>query len=141
MEEGGRERDVADREGEAENGQWYPADDIFTAVGQGGVAVTPLQLANAYAAFANGGTLWKPHIEASVSAPDSPTPLSSFTPQAIRQIAIPPNVRAAMTAGFAGVYCRPEGHRVRGLPGLPARHDSGLGQDGHCAGRRGGREG
>jgi penicillin-binding protein 2 len=102
-----------------ENGQWYPADDIFTAVGQGGVAVTPLQLANAYAAFANGGTLWKPHIEASVSAPDSPTPLSAFTPQAIRQINVPANVRAAMTAGFAGVTADPKGTAYAPFQGFP----------------------
>ena len=35
------------------------------------MAVTPLQLANAYAAFANGGTLWKPHIGARRSRPDT----------------------------------------------------------------------
>src|SRR5690606_27078298 len=43
-------------------GTWHPGDQVNFAVGQGDVAVTPLQLADAYAAFANAGTLWKPHI-------------------------------------------------------------------------------
>ena len=67
--------------------------------------------------------------------PDSPTPLSSFTPQAIRQITIPANVRAAMTAGFAGVTADPKGTAYASFQGFPLDTDSGLGQDGHRAGR------
>ena len=101
-----------------ENGAWYPADDIFTAVGQGGVAVTPLQLANAYAAFANGGTLWKPHIEQDVRDANN-TVLSTDQPEAIRQIDIAPNVRAAMTAGFAGVTGDEKGTAFAPFQGFP----------------------
>ena len=62
-----------------------PADDIFTAVGQGDVAVTPLQLANAYAAFANGGTLWTAAHRAGRAATRTNTVLSDRSqPKAIR---------------------------------------------------------
>ena len=45
-----------------ESSQWLPGDNINTGIGQGFVSATPVQLANAYAAFANGGTLFSPNI-------------------------------------------------------------------------------
>lgn len=41
---------------------WYIGDTFNTSIGQGYVAVTPLQLAAAYSAVANGGTYYKPHL-------------------------------------------------------------------------------
>src|SRR5262249_13247842 len=53
------------------NSIWYPGDNIHLAVGQGDVLVTPLQLADAYAAFANGGTLWTPHLGLKIVDPST----------------------------------------------------------------------
>lgn len=44
--------------------QWQPGDAVNFVIGQGSVSVTPLQLAVAYGAIANGGTLWQPHVAA-----------------------------------------------------------------------------
>ena len=41
---------------------WTIGNTYQEAIAQGFVAVTPLQLLNAYAAVANGGTLWQPHL-------------------------------------------------------------------------------
>jgi len=41
---------------------WNQGDNVNLAVGQGDVMVTPLQLARAYAALANGGALVTPHL-------------------------------------------------------------------------------
>jgi penicillin-binding protein 2 len=41
---------------------WEPGDSIQLAVGQGYMTATPLQLATAYAAIANGGTIVQPHL-------------------------------------------------------------------------------
>ncbi len=45
---------------------WNQGDNVNLAVGQGDVMVTPLQLARAYAALANGGALVRPHVGGSI---------------------------------------------------------------------------
>jgi penicillin-binding protein 2 len=42
--------------------QWYPGDTVNMAVGQGDILLTPLQLANLYAAIANRGPFFRPHL-------------------------------------------------------------------------------
>ncbi len=42
--------------------EWTIGNTYHEAIGQGYVAVTPLQLLNAYAAVANGGTVFTPHL-------------------------------------------------------------------------------
>jgi cell division protein FtsI/penicillin-binding protein 2 len=49
--------------------QWYPVDVGTVAYGQG-IAVTPLQLAMAYGAIANGGTLYRPYVVAATRDAD-----------------------------------------------------------------------
>jgi penicillin-binding protein 2 len=41
---------------------WTPGDNVNLAVGQGDLQATPLQLAVAYSALANGGTIVRPHL-------------------------------------------------------------------------------
>jgi penicillin-binding protein 2 len=49
---------------------WTPGQSVIAAIGQGYVTVTPLQLADAYAALANGGTLYQPRIGEALLSPD-----------------------------------------------------------------------
>jgi penicillin-binding protein 2 len=49
---------------------WLPGDAVNASIGQGDVLVTPLQLARAYAALANGGTLYSPRLGAALISPD-----------------------------------------------------------------------
>jgi penicillin-binding protein 2 len=47
-------------------GGWAAGDVMNIATGQGALIVTPLQMAVAYAALVNGGTVWEPRVVQSV---------------------------------------------------------------------------
>jgi penicillin-binding protein 2 len=42
--------------------KWYAGETISVGIGQGAVAVTPIQLARAIGGIAMGGTLYRPHV-------------------------------------------------------------------------------
>lgn len=46
----------------AEGRRWQGGDLMNAIIGEGAVLTTPLQLANAYAAMVNGGTVWRPRV-------------------------------------------------------------------------------
>jgi penicillin-binding protein 2 len=72
---------------------------LSTAIGQGDVRTTPLQMAMAYAALANGGTLYAPRIVDRVQAPDGKV-LQKMAPQVIGTLGARPDHLAAIVAGL-----------------------------------------
>ncbi len=44
------------------NERWYIGDTYNVSIGQGDIIVTPLQIASWTSVFANGGTLYRPHV-------------------------------------------------------------------------------
>jgi penicillin-binding protein 2 len=88
--------------------EWYSGDNIITAIGQGDVLVTPMQLANAYASFANHGTVHEPNIAARILEPggdpnDPADVIRTFEPRVARQVDLPPEIWDPMHRGFVGV--------------------------------------
>lgn len=49
---------------------WYIGDTYHVAIGQGDLIVTPLQVAAYTMYFANGGTIYKPHLVKEVKTPE-----------------------------------------------------------------------
>ncbi|MBJ7308118.1 MAG: penicillin-binding protein 2 [Acidimicrobiia bacterium] len=90
------------------NGDWYTGDNVQLAVGQNVVVVTPLQLARAYAAFANGGTVYQPHVVWKILRPNSTTTdpsdvLRVIEPVVTGTVTLPPDVRSPIASGLEGV--------------------------------------
>jgi penicillin-binding protein 2 len=68
------------------DGYTYRAGDAVNfSIGQGDTLVTPLQSARAYAALANGGTLWQPHIGKAIVAPDGSL-VKRIGPKVVRHV-------------------------------------------------------
>ena len=84
------------------NGQWRTGDNVNLAIGQGEMAATPLQLAQAYAVFANGGTHYEPRLASRVVNRDGDVQ-AEFGPKVKRRVEIPADIRAPILAGLRGV--------------------------------------
>ncbi|HTU95492.1 MAG TPA: penicillin-binding transpeptidase domain-containing protein [Solirubrobacteraceae bacterium] len=69
------------------NRPWSIGDNESLAVGQGDVQVTPLQLAVAYAALANGGTVVRPHLGAAIVTPGGSV-VQTIDPAPVRHLAV-----------------------------------------------------
>jgi penicillin-binding protein 2 len=81
---------------------WEPGQAAIAAIGQGYITATPLQLANAYATLANGGTLYAPTIgEALVSAAGKT--VQKINPAVTRQVDASRETLAYMRQALAGV--------------------------------------
>lgn len=76
---------------------WFGGDLMNVAIGQGSLTATPLQMAVAYAALANGGTVWKPYVVSEVRGLDGEL-VRAGTPTAVRTVPLEPaNVRSLLT--------------------------------------------
>jgi penicillin-binding protein 2 len=84
---------------------WVTGDTYNMSIGQGFVLATPLQLLNAAAAIANGGTLYRPQIVREVLDGEGKV-VQAFAPDVIRELPISKEnldvVRQGMRAAVAG---------------------------------------
>jgi penicillin-binding protein 2 len=72
------------------------------AIGQGDTIVTPLQLARAYAAIANGGTLWEPRVGRAIVSPDGEV-VRRIAPSKAGEIDVPASVLDYINEALRGV--------------------------------------
>jgi penicillin-binding protein 2 len=88
------------------------------AIGQGDLLVTPLQLAAAYGAIANGGTLYQPELGMKVM--DVSQTVTSLAPKVTRQLPVNPQAIGVIQQGLAGVAVQqPLGTAVGAFAGFP----------------------
>ena len=92
-------RDELAAEGLAEERPWSPGDNIQLATGQGDLQTNPLQMAIAYAALGNDGTIVTPHVGLEVEDAAGRV-LKEFDPKPRRKIKIDPAYRTAIMEGL-----------------------------------------
>jgi len=128
---------------------WHPGETISLAIGQGYNLLTPLQLANAYASFANGGTVWQPYLIKRVETAEgriikkfepvktATIPLSKKTFELLRsalwgvvneqggtgRAAMVPNADVCGKTGTAQVVGLPQDPKARRLKKISAFHE------------------
>lgn len=90
------------------NQPWNPGESLYVAIGQGFVLSTTIQLANAYAALVNGGTLYRPHVLKKIQSVDGKT-ISEPEPFILDKTALKPETVDLVTQGLYGVVNSPHG--------------------------------
>ncbi|ABB33829.1 penicillin-binding protein 2 [Synechococcus sp. CC9605] len=100
---------------------WIPEDMASASIGQSVVQITPLQLARAYAVFANGGWLVTPHLAAG--------DIDWMSPEHRTKVAIQPSTLQTIREGLRKVVEAGTGAGLNG-PGIrPAAGKTGTAED------------
>jgi penicillin-binding protein 2 len=73
----------------------FPGETYQAGIGQGYDVVTPIQLVNAYATLANGGTLYQPQIVHDIVGPDGVV-VQPFEPKVLHEMDVPASVLTTM---------------------------------------------
>lgn len=98
--------------------QWNAGETASVAIGQSFVLVTALQMANTYAAIANGGILYKPFLVKSIEADDGKV-LKEFHPEIVGDAKLHPKTVQLVKEGLWGVINGPHGTgRASRIPGV-----------------------
>lgn len=98
--------------------EWYTGDNLNVAIGQGDTAITPLQLANSYATFVNGGNVFAPQVADAVVDRQG-NELRRIEPKVVKRTEIPLGMRQVLSAGFRDVVNDAEGTAFGAFLGFP----------------------
>ena len=117
-EESGLVPDAAYKKAKGE--AWYDGDAVNISIGQGDMLLTPLQMAVAYSAIANGGTLYRPQIVTRIGSKDQ-GPEETVAPQATGKVPLKPETLTAIRQGLRGVVAGAVGTAKHIFVGMPVK--------------------
>jgi penicillin-binding protein 2 len=110
--------------------RWFPGDAANLAIGQGFLQTTPLQLASAYAAIANRGTVYRPHVLKCLAQLDVSQPTvvdeacgsgvvpRSATPKVLQRVDVAPGALSFIEGSMYGTV-RDSGTAAAAFNGFP----------------------
>jgi penicillin-binding protein 2 len=81
---------------------WFDIETKMFGIGQTYLTVTPLQLAQVYAALANRGKLYRPRLVSKITSAAG-RPVAKFAPQVVQDLKLPPDVQAIIQEGLMEV--------------------------------------
>jgi penicillin-binding protein 2 len=99
---------------------WFPGDNINMSIGQGDVLVTPLQLATAYSAIANGGKIYRPEVGLKIVDADGKV-VKRIKPKVTGRVPASPATLAFLRDALTGVVAGSGGTATLAFDGYPHR--------------------
>jgi len=84
---------------EVKDERWYIGDTYHLAIGQGDLLVTPLQIASLYSYFANGGSLYQPHLLGGLQDPQT-NEFQNYGPNILEQDIVSSSVTKIIRQGL-----------------------------------------
>ncbi len=100
---------------DVKNEPWYIGDTYHMAIGQGDLLVTPLQMVNATAAVANGGTLYQPQLVYQVQDNKGKT-TENFKAKVLEKDFISPENLQIIRAGMRQTITSGSARNLTGIP-------------------------
>lgn len=94
--------------------RWYVGDDYHAAIGQGFVTTTPIQIASAYAAITNGGTLYTPELLKEIRSPQGK--VTENLPKIIREHVARPDILQIVREGMRQTVTEGTAQSLQDLP-------------------------
>jgi penicillin-binding protein 2 len=110
---------AAENDRRVDGPDWYAGLNTNLAIGQGTMFVTPIQIANAYATFANGGDRYQPNIVLRIERQDR-TVVRTIAARKANHVDLPPALRDPILAGLRGAITDPKGTAHNAFLGFPA---------------------
>ncbi|MDQ3608567.1 MAG: penicillin-binding transpeptidase domain-containing protein [Actinomycetota bacterium] len=101
--------------------QWTIGQTVQLAIGQGGFQATPLQLATAYAAIANGGDVVTPHVGLEITD-GAGVPVQSIETDPARELDISDQTLSIVREGLSRAANGPEGTSTAIFADFPDRY-------------------
>lgn len=109
---------------------WYTGDTYNAAIGQGFILATPLQLLNATAVVANGGTLYRPTLVHHVEDTDGRV-VQAFSPETVRELPVDDENLALVRQGMRNVVTQGTAWLLD-IPEVPAAGKTGTAEFGEA---------
>ena len=100
---------------------WTTGDNVNLAVGQGDLQATPLQVAVAYSALANNGTIVRPHLGAAIEDGNG-VPIQELAAKPKRKVKIDAADRAVVLDGLHRAATEESGTSADVFKGWPSEY-------------------